>query len=482
MNSGLIAKAGTATSDLEHCQRLLAEALAEEHWSKIRDGSCPPGVMLPRHPSGPRGAGWWRASGIGRTAWRADGYCPELACVRLLLRLTVAFGGINVGGSNGLDNWRQRLIDKLEVTTQRIGASFPHAAVDGRYSDESVDWWTNGFWPGMLWLAWRSSQNPRFMDLAGQVEMRLDDALAKFLGLHHDVGFMWMPSSVARFRVTGERDSYRRAMHAATLLAGRFNPVGGFIRSWGADRADARTMGWVIVDSLMNLGILYWASQVTGDPAFDQIARIHAHTVLNGFVRSDGSTHHIVCYDPTTGLINGYEGGQGYAPDSTWSRGNAWALYGLTLSYAYTGDPEFLGGAERVAQYFLSHLPPDKVPYWDFRLPGFEGAAKDSSAAACAASGLLELARYAPVAAERRFYYEAGRAMVEHLLTDYVSMNPDEDGLLQHGTANFPSKRHVDRPLIYGDYFLLEALTKLSGEDGLFVLSDLTAIQPQADV
>ena len=223
------------------------------------------------------------------------------------------------------DLWA-RIIKKLERTSSRVGASFPHVSIDGRYALESIDWWTNGFWPGILWLAWHESGNSTFAQLAISCEAQLDRALEEFLGLHHDVGFMWMPSAVADYKITGSREAYRRAMHAATLLAGRFNPKAGIIRSWGTDRADPETVGWVIVDSLMNLGLLYWASLATGDPAFRAIATIHADTVLREFVREDGATHHIVCFDPNSGRVVETRGGQGFAPESAWSRGNAWAL------------------------------------------------------------------------------------------------------------------------------------------------------------
>lgn len=370
-----------------------------------------------------------------------------------------------------------RALDKVGRIRTRVGATFPHVSTNGRWDARSPEWWTAGFWPGILWLAFQERDESAYSDLAGRLEERLDEALHGYIGLHHDVGFMWMPSAVSRFRRTGHRESYVRGLHAATLLAGRFNPAGNFLRSWGQDRSDPKTVGQVIVDSLMNLSILYWASLVTDDPAFAQIATRHADTVLANMVRPDGSSHHILVFDPETGEVIQALGGQGYAPESTWSRGNAWALYGLALVHAYTGEQRFLEGAERVAHYFLSHLPEDSVPYWDFRLPQWAGEPRDASAAAIAASGLMELARLADHPSERGFYRDAAFKLVRALTNGYVSFGDDEEGIVLHGTGNRPTGVAVDLPLIYGDFFFIEALVKLKGEPGIFVVETFPEAQ-----
>jgi unsaturated chondroitin disaccharide hydrolase len=293
--------------------------------------------------------------------------------------------------------------------------------------------------------------------LAERCEAQLGEVLQNIEKLDHDMGFMWTLTSIANWKLTGNDQSRRTAMTVASHLAGRFNLKGRFIRAWNQRERD----GWAIIDCLMNLPLLYWASEQSGDPRYKHIAQAHAEMAAEHFIRPDGSAYHVICFDPETGARRGALGGQGYAAESAWARGAAWALYGFVLSYQHTGRDAFRETAERVAQFFLTHLPEDKVPYWDFRLPLAELAPRDTSAAAIAASGLLHAA--AVLGGERAACYEEQACAILKLLTGRYAADDAEEAILLSGTGNLPMNQNIDKPLIYGDYFYMEAIAKLQG-------------------
>ncbi|MGH2535412.1 MAG: glycoside hydrolase family 88 protein [Thermomicrobiales bacterium] len=344
---------------------------------------------------------------------------------------------------------------------ERLGGAFLHATTDGRYEPTGADWWTSGFWPGLLLLLYKRTGNERLLDLARAAEEELeravlDDRLYRF---HHDVGFQFMPTAVARFKLTGDEAARRRGFLATALLMSRFNPAGGFIEAWNGEER----RGIVIVDTMMNLPLLFWAAEAFDQPRFRNVATAHAALAMRHVVRADGSTNHIVRFDQRTGARIEILGGQGYAPDSRWSRGQAWALYGFALTARYTSNPDHLATARRVADNFVAALPPELVPPWDFAAPAAATAPRDSSAGAIAASGLLELASVlsAPEAdAYRRAASDLLRALDERC---FSGDGPDHDAILLHATGNLPTDRDVDVSLIYGDFFYLEALGKLAG-------------------
>lgn len=352
---------------------------------------------------------------------------------------------------------------KLERTSKRIGATFPHASIQGQYDNNALDWWTNGFWPGILWMLYEETGNVKYRQLAESCEQQLDEPLLSYEPLYHDIGFMWSLTSVASYQITGNEESRRRALTAASHLAGRFNYKGSFIRAWNG----AGHEGWAIIDCLMNLPILFWASETTGDPRFKHIAEVHADTAIREFIQQDGSVHHIVAFNPHTGIREGALGGQGYAPDSAWARGAAWAVYGFTLVYGYTQQQRYLDAAIRVSRYVWANLPQDGVPPWDFRAPEDQIWAKDSSAAACLASGWLELAKYVQPEEAEEYCNRAGK-ILSSLYTNYYAHQPNEEGLLLRATVSYPDNRFIEVPLIYGDYFFIEALLKMKGRKNTF--------------
>lgn len=354
----------------------------------------------------------------------------------------------------------QMLIEKGERMIVQIGDKSPHVAKsDGIYDDMRHDWWTSGFWPGLLWILHDMTGKQLFKDAAWGWDEKLEQKMMQANNFHHDVGFQFLPTAVIKHQLTGDQDGLRRGLFAANFLAGRYNMAGRFLRAWNQDK-----LGWSIVDSTMNLSLLFWAARTSGDPRFMHIAKAHADTVVNYFIREDGSVRHIVNFDPETGEYLGAIGGQGAGPDSAWSRGAAWALYGMANCYRETQEVKYLRAAQRVANAFLANLPEDSVPHWDFRAADdLENEPRDTSAGACAASGMLELAALLP-SLEGRVYQRAAKRILMSLHLNYATWDmPEHEAILLHATGHKPAGDNVDVSLIYGDYFFVEAIAKLNG-------------------
>ncbi|MBD8068654.1 glycoside hydrolase family 88 protein [Bacillus sp. PS06] len=358
--------------------------------------------------------------------------------------------------------------EKVVRTSKKIGANFPHASVDGTYKCEEPYWWTAGFWPGLLWLVHRDTKDESLKEIAEQCEERLDQVITDYYKLDHDMGFMWTLTSVARYKLLGDEESKRRALLVANLLMGRFNSEGNYIRAWNPWREGDENSGWAIIDCLMNLPLLFWASEVTGDPRFSHVAKKHGETVLAHFIREDGSVHHIIRFDPETGEKIEAIGGQGFAPESAWSRGASWAVYGLSLLFQYTKEDKYLQAAKKVSHFFIANLPDDSVPHWDFRLPEEVTKYRDSSAGAIAACGLLHISQQVD-SIEAGIYKDAGVKILKSLYENYGDWdNQGQDGLILHGTSHYPEGKNIDVPLIYGDYYFVEGLSTLKGYKELF--------------
>ncbi|GIO43894.1 glycosyl hydrolase family 88 [Paenibacillus apis] len=365
-----------------------------------------------------------------------------------------------------IDEAWERSLKKTMQNAARIGSGFPHASQGGTYDLASPGWWTAGFWPGMLWVLHSGSGHDELKKLAEECEAKLDSVLDGYVTLDHDLGFMWTLTSVMNYKLTGNEMSRIRALKAANYLAARFNLKGRYIRAWNPWQEGERNEGIAIIDCCMNMPLLFWASRVSGDPRYAHIAEAHLDTVVKHFLREDGSVYHIVHFDPHTGERLGGLGGQGYAAESAWSRGAAWAIYGLALGYHHTGKQEYLAAAQRAANFFLSRLPEDHVPAWDFRVPEEFSNLRDSSAGSCAACGLLLLS--AQLDGADAAVYETGAARIlESLYKNYGAWEEKEEGLLLHGTSNYPQGTNIDVPLIYGDYYFVEGLARLKGLDTL---------------
>ena len=358
-----------------------------------------------------------------------------------------------------------RVVKKVTAMAPEIGANFPATNSnlgewDPKGTKANISGWTNGFWPGMMWLMYLKTGNEIFKKYAEECEEKLDEAFDIFTGINHDVGFMWILSAVADYKITGNEKSKARAMHAATVLAGRFNHIAKYIRAW-----ENSSLRFAIIDCMMNIPLLSFATAMQHDPRFAQVAEAHADTVAKHFIRADGSSNHIVEFDPYTGDVLSTPRGQGYDSGSSWSRGQAWALYGFALAYLNLGKQEYLDISKKVAHYFIANIEDGKLPLVDFRAPS-EPVYYDSSAASIAACGLIELAKAVPEY-EAKIYERAAMKLL-HVLDENCNYNPDELRLLENGSSSYHKLTGMHMPWIFGDYYLLEALMKIDGNDGRF--------------
>ena len=363
--------------------------------------------------------------------------------------------------------WVSEMTDKLKrkmpgaVAKAQEVDYMPYSTENGQWKKTAIGWWTNGFWPATMWQMYRITGDALYRKEALRAEKMLDEAQRDFKNLSHDVGFMWLIHSGVRYALEKNPDSYDRTLFAANTLAGRFNP-NGFIRAWNGEGRE----GWAIVDCMMNLPLLYWATEVTGDPRYRLIATRHADTTMTHFVREDGSCNHIVIFNPENGEFVDNPGGQGYESGSSWSRGQSWALYGFVLSWLHTGDARYLNTAKRVAHYFISQITDDWMPRCDFRQPE-EPAIKDNAAGNIAACGLLELARAVPEA-EGRFYFDAAMRILKAQERDAADWSEEEPAIFQKCTSAWHDVPGRHMTMNYGDYYFVEAVNKLRGDQMLF--------------
>jgi unsaturated chondroitin disaccharide hydrolase len=339
---------------------------------------------------------------------------------------------------------KARELDVIPYTAKDGGWINPHGPV----------WWTNGFWPALMRLMEIGTGGAQYAREAERADEAMARILDRFEELHHDLGFQFKISSGVSYALTKNPVSLHNTLLAANLLAGRFNP-NGFVRAWNGDRA-----GWSIIDTMMNLPLLYWASRETGDPRFRLMAQRHADHTIKHFIRPDASSHHIVIFDPETDEVLDTPRGQGYAPGSSWTRGQAWALYGFALSYLWTGKAGYLDTARRCADRFIERITPDWIPNIDFEQPQ-EPYAKDNCAGAIAACGLLELAGLVPERADE--YRSAALNMIKAMADHCADWSMDEPGILKLCTGSYEDRSSWHIKMVYGDYFFVEALLKLKG-------------------
>ena len=324
------------------------------------------------------------------------------------------------------------------------------------WAKKDVGWWTNGFWPGMMWLMYDATKNEEYKLTAENAEEILDKAFEFYDKINHDVGFMWHLSAGANYRLTGNEKSRIRDLYAANLLAGRYNIRGGFVKAWNGDDH----IGDSIIDCMMNIPLLYWASAEIGDERFKKIAMRHADMTLRDHVREDGSVHHIVCHHTEREEVLCVKAGQGYQEGSSWSRGVAWGLYGFTLSYLHTKEERYLHTAMKIADYFSACAEETQwLPRFDFRQPA-EPLYYDSTAGAIAACGLIELAK-ALEGEKSDAYLNVAIQILKAMETAWCNWDENEDSILQMGSEMYTNGIH--KPIIYGDYFFTEAILKLKG-------------------
>ena len=356
---------------------------------------------------------------------------------------------------------------KMSAMTIRSRSKIPDGVdADGFHVEKSIDWWTNGFWGGLNWLLYDYTKNEEYMKTAKEQEILMDEALKHYEKLHHDVGFMWHILSGASYRLTGDEASKVRNLFAAATLSSRFVLGGDFIRAWNSKGA----YDWTIIDCLMNLPLLYWASDVIGDDRFKRIAMSHADMAICDHLRPDGSVVHIAEHDRETGEVVATHAGQGSAVGSSWSRGQAWAVYGFVISYLHTKEERYLDAAKQVANYFIANCCDDWLPRVDFRAPSTP-VYYDSTAGACAACGMIELAKILPEN-EGGMYMNAAVNILRAMGEKFCNFDPANDHMLDYGTVRYPipgtyteEQAGVHISIIYGDFFYTEAILKLLGSE-----------------
>lgn len=386
---------------------------------------------------------------------------------------------LNGADMEWLEGVYRKLCVKMKAECERVGTKIPYSPTNGKYSDMAeafpggISFWTNGFWPGMLWQMYSATEDEAYKKAAEGVEDRLAETLNTFEKLDHDIGFLFLPSAVANYRKTGNTEARRRGLHAANLLAGRFNPVGRFIRAWngslGPMMSEKDASGGMIIDCMMNIPILYWAAEETGDPRFYHVAVNHAKTAQQYIVREDGSCNHIVIFDAETGEFRNNPGGQGFEKGSAWSRGQSWAVYGFSLSYRHTGDESFLNTAKRCAHYCISNLAVNGwLPLVDYRAPK-EPLKYDSTAGMITACGLLELAEHVGEY-EKNLYITAALNILKACDAKFSNWDPEADSIVDGGTFFYhdPEGKNTEVPIIYADYYFIEAVLRLRGQE-LFI-------------
>lgn len=331
------------------------------------------------------------------------------------------------------------------------------------FETSNSGWWCSGFYPGTLLYLDEAVGAP---ELKQEAMSFLEDLKREQLNTTtHDLGFM-MYCSFGNAERLQKNEAYEEIlMNSAKSLASRYNETAKVIRSWDSAPWNKAGEGEiaVIIDNMMNLELLFWASEFSGDATYRDIAVNHANTTMKNHFRSDYSSYHQVTYDEATGGVNAQITNQGAADSSAWARGQAWGLYGYTVMYRFTKDQKYLAQATHIADYILNHpnLPDDMIPYWDFNAPNIPDALRDSSAAAIMASALIELSGYANEE-QASNYFKASETMLMNLLSPtYLATNKENGGfILKHGVGNMPNKTEIDTPLTYGDYYLVEAMLR----------------------
>ena len=347
-----------------------------------------------------------------------------------------------------------------------------HSSVDNIYPPCDNVQWTCGFWPGEVWLSYERTGDETFKQAAMTLVQSFDHRIRNKIEVdHHDMGFLYSPSCVAAYKLTGDKTARDAAILAADQLIRRFQPKGQFIQAWGEMGAPENYR--YIIDCLLNLPLLYWASEVTGDEKYADIAHRHITTCLANSFRPDGSTYHTFFMNPDGTPSHGATC-QGYKDDSFWARGQAWGVYGSVLSYRYTKNPQYLDTFRKALAFYMQRLPDDLIPYWDMVFTTGSGEPRDSSSAAIVACGLLEACKW--VDAEEAAGYDAlARRMLTSLVEKYaVTDHKPGAGQILHGTYSKKSPYNtctpegVDECTSWGDYFYMEALTRLTKDWQLY--------------
>lgn len=353
-------------------------------------------------------------------------------------------------------------MEQLRVNMEYFKEEFPTPATfDNIYPKMDNTEWTNGFWTGELWLGYEYTNEEAMKKLAQANDRSFLDRVKKRIELdHHDLGFLYTPSCMAEYKLLHTPEAKEASILVADKLIERYQEVGGFIQAWGELGKPEHYR--LIIDCLLNIQLLFWASEQTGDPKYAQMATQHFYTSANNVIRDDASAFHTFYFDPKTGEPLKGVTRQGYSDDSAWARGQAWGIYGIPLTYRFVKDEDCFGLFKGMTNYFLNRLPKDHVSYWDLIFGDGSGHSRDSSATATAVCGMHEMLKHLPeVDSDKLTYKYAMHAMLRSLIDNYANreIKPGRP-LLLHGVYSWHSGKGVDEGNIWGDYYYLEALIR----------------------
>lgn len=366
-----------------------------------------------------------------------------------------------------LDKAIKAALAKVDYGLECFGEGFPWGSSENnvyRRVENDCGWHT-GFWTGILWLSYELTGDEKYRRAAEtHVPTFLTRIEQEIVTCHHDMGFLYTPSCVAAYKLTANQIAKKAALLAADNLLSRYHEKGEFIQAWGpVNHPDFNRM---IIDCLLNLPLLYWATEVTGDAKYEDAARRHYRSTVSNIVREDASTYHTFYFDYETGKPSCGKTAQGYSDDSSWARGQAWGVYGTMLDRVYNGDKHSVELCKKLLNYFLNRLPEDMVPHWDLVFTSGDEP-RDSSAAAIAVCGIMELVKFLPDSdADKKLYENAALHMMQSLYDNYRSEPvPECNGLLLHAVQNKKSGAGVDECNLWGDYFYMESLVRMKTDN-----------------
>ena len=370
--------------------------------------------------------------------------------------------------STGAQNISVKSIDKVlknavsqyQVLMKKVPENvMPESFENGSLKTCTSANWVAGFYPGtLLYLYEATKQKDLYAEALKKIKLMDKE---QYNTSTHDLGFMMYCSYGNLYRISPGEKYKTILLNSARSLITRFNPAVGCIRSWG--NQDDNKEFKVIIDNMMNLELLFWATKASGDSSFYKIAVTHANTTLKNHFRPDNSSYHVVVYNPGTGEVIRKETAQGAADSSAWARGQSWGLYGYTVMYRETKNKKYLDQAQRIADFILNNknLPLDKIPYWDYDAPGIPNVPRDASAAAIMASALIELSRYSNPDLSKKYLHAASIILQALSSADYNAATGENGGfILKHSVANLPANAEVNVPLPYADYYFVEAMMR----------------------
>lgn len=362
--------------------------------------------------------------------------------------------------NRGLDASAEQAVLMAKSLEYQAGR-LPKSIKNGSLETSDCYWWCSGFFPGQLWYLYENTSDPELKRYAELFTDRIENV--QYVTDNHDVGFMLYCSYGNGLRMTQNPEYAQVLINGAKSLSTRYNPLIKAIRSWDSTNG-GKWQYPVIIDNMMNLELLTWATQATGDNSFKNIAETHANTTMENHFRPDYSTYHVVSYDTLSGAPHVRMTHQGYADESAWARGQAWGLYGYTMMARETGNPAYLLQAKHIADFMMNHpnMPEDKVPFWDFDAPEIPNVPRDASAAAIMASALIELSQLDQTQDADKYLLFAEDQLRSLTSPEYLAEKGSNcNFVLKHSTGHCPANSEVDVPLSYADYYYVEALMRM---------------------